>query len=301
MLLVDVADEPVVDRVADELLEASREVLDYVAGYPQLLVLLLAHEAGAVVHSDPDPAFVSPVGAPAVPEASDPDEDAALGHDGGNRLVGAEEVRGVVRKVGARNEPRGAVRFAEFRDRPHRVADDRRVGLRQWDQLIVGMDRLGGLVVPIDIDDSDEISSPGSSTCSTIGRTFGCTGMPFVERSVDQQVVDPGGPRPSNALSAGTIPSSCSSRNRSLGDLIAEVRFDGVFDDRVAVGFHGFRMCEIVSSSRVLESIVPPASPLALGRLMLNACLDLRGSEPGSAGEPARVRYRARTGRWRSW
>ena len=52
MFLVDVADEPVVDRIADQLLQAVGERLDQGRRDPQLLVLLLADVAGAVVHGD---------------------------------------------------------------------------------------------------------------------------------------------------------------------------------------------------------------------------------------------------------
>src|ERR1700722_12961747 len=74
VLFVDVADEAVVHGVADELLEATGEGFDEGGRYAELLVLLLADVARAVVHGDTDTTAVGPVGASAVPEASHPDE-----------------------------------------------------------------------------------------------------------------------------------------------------------------------------------------------------------------------------------
>ena len=91
MLLVDVPDQAVVDRVADQLLQAPGEGLTS-AGEPELLVLLLADVAGAVVHGDADATLRRGVGAAAVPQAADPDEHAALGHLRGDRVVVLERV-----------------------------------------------------------------------------------------------------------------------------------------------------------------------------------------------------------------
>ena len=53
--LVDVAHQPVVHRVADQFLEAARELAHQCGRDAELLVLLLADVAGAVVHGDPRP------------------------------------------------------------------------------------------------------------------------------------------------------------------------------------------------------------------------------------------------------
>jgi len=93
MLLVDMPDQAVIDRISDELLESPRVALDDMPWDSQLLVLLLAHETGAIVHGDTDAALVRQVRAATVPETSDPDEHASLGHLGRDRVVVLEEVR----------------------------------------------------------------------------------------------------------------------------------------------------------------------------------------------------------------
>ena len=90
--LVDVADEAVVERVADELLQARRELRRDLARDAELLVLLLADVAGAVVHRHADAAPAGAVRAAAVPEAAVVDQDAALRHLGRHALVLAEVV-----------------------------------------------------------------------------------------------------------------------------------------------------------------------------------------------------------------
>ena len=85
-------------------------------------------------------------------------------------------VGGVVVAVRTGNEAGRAVGLGEVRERPHRVADGRDVRLRDREELVVGVDRLRDLAGRIVIELSDEMRHPGSSTCSTIGRTFGCTG-----------------------------------------------------------------------------------------------------------------------------
>ena len=72
--------------------------------HAELLVLLLADVAGAVVHGDADPALVGAVGPAAVPQAADPDQDAALLHFGGDGVVVLEGVGGFVAEVAAGDE-----------------------------------------------------------------------------------------------------------------------------------------------------------------------------------------------------
>src|SRR5205085_7722992 len=71
-LLVDVADEAGVDAVADELLQPRRERLDQRRRQPEVLVLLLADVAGAVVHGDADALLVGRVGTAAMPQRAVP-------------------------------------------------------------------------------------------------------------------------------------------------------------------------------------------------------------------------------------
>ena len=109
----------------------------------ELLVLLLADVAGAVVHGDADAPLAGAVGAAAVPEAAVPHEHAARRHLGGDRVVRRRRSSGEwSAQVRAGDDPGGAVRLGEVGERPHRVADRRRVRLRERDELVVGVDRL---------------------------------------------------------------------------------------------------------------------------------------------------------------
>ena len=56
------------------------------------------------------------------------------------------------------------------------------------------------------IEESEEISSPGSSTPSTTGRTFGCTGIFSKVGAVDEQVVDPRRPQSLEEVVGRPIP-----------------------------------------------------------------------------------------------
>src|SRR6185437_11748992 len=82
--LVDVADQAAVDAIADELLQPRREALHQVRIEPELLVLLLADEADAIVHGDACAPPIGAVGSAAVPERPVPDQHAALRHIGGD-------------------------------------------------------------------------------------------------------------------------------------------------------------------------------------------------------------------------
>src|SRR4030095_5742992 len=70
--LVDVPDQVAVDAVADQPAQARGEARRDLARDAELLVLLLAQEAGAVVHRDADAPLAGGVGPPAVPEAPVP-------------------------------------------------------------------------------------------------------------------------------------------------------------------------------------------------------------------------------------
>ena len=109
------------------------------------MVLLLADVARAVVHRYADARFPGRVRAAAVPETPVPDEHRALGHLGRDRVVVAAVVGAAVGQVRPGNETRGAVRLGEVGQGPHRVAHRRRVRLGNRDELVVGVDRLGGL------------------------------------------------------------------------------------------------------------------------------------------------------------
>ena len=205
-----------VDAVADQAPEARREARGDLARDAELLVLLLADEAGAVVHGDPDAALAGAVGAAAVPEAAVPDQHAARLHLRRDAVVAPAEVRRAVCAVAAGHDARGAVRLGEVGERPHRVADDRAVGLVEGDQLVVGVDRLRRLagadadrgergdqaaVVEHALHDRAARSrAPGSARRAGRARA-GCRCARCW--------------RPSKSFCAGTMPSSRSSRSRS--------------------------------------------------------------------------------------
>src|SRR5262245_12657475 len=67
---VDVPDQRVVHAVPDQLAQTGLEAGRHFRRDAELLVLLLADEAGAVVHRDPDARRVGGVRAAAVPEAA---------------------------------------------------------------------------------------------------------------------------------------------------------------------------------------------------------------------------------------
>src|ERR1700688_685255 len=135
MLLVDVPDEPLVDREATQLLEAARESSCRLDWNPELLVLLLADVTGAIVHGDSHTAMSGGVGPTPVPQTPHPHEDAALRHLRRDRVVVLEQVGGVVRSMSARTQTRGTVFLGEVGNGPHRVADERREGLLDSGEL----------------------------------------------------------------------------------------------------------------------------------------------------------------------
>src|SRR5688572_19623154 len=112
--LVDVADEPAVDAVAHELAQPWRKSARDLERDPELLVLLLADPARAIVHGDADARGGGAVGAAAVPEAAVEHQHAAALHLGGDGVVGDAEVGRLVRAVRARHQPRGAVVVGEI-------------------------------------------------------------------------------------------------------------------------------------------------------------------------------------------
>ena len=177
MLLVDVPDEAVVDRVADELLEAARERLHERWRDTQLLVLLLADVAGAVVHGDADAPLVRLVCAAAVPETPDPDEDAALGHLGRDRLVELERVGGLVAQVApgtSRVAPFSSVKSVMAHMVLQMIGTCGRASGMSWSSAWIGCACSSG---PMEMDEREEMSRPGSRTPSTTGSTLGCKGI----------------------------------------------------------------------------------------------------------------------------
>src|SRR3569832_137610 len=140
-LLADVADQALVDAVANQFLQARRERLHEFGREAELLVLLLSDEAGAVVHGNAGAPRIRAVGAAAMPERAVPDEYAALLHLARDRVVLAAIV-GIGLLVAARHKARRTVRIGEIGQRPHRIADNGAVRLLQRDHHVVGVDRL---------------------------------------------------------------------------------------------------------------------------------------------------------------
>ena len=149
------------------------------------------------------------VGAAAVPEAADPDEDAALGHLGGDGVVGLERVRGLVAQVAARDEAGRPVLLGEVGDRPHGVADDRDVRPGQRDELVVGVDRLR-LLVRADGDGGEGgDEEPRIEHALDDGEHVGMDRDLLEGLSVDEEVVDP---RSCAAPRRGCRPGRCRGR-----------------------------------------------------------------------------------------
>ena len=175
------------------------------------------------------------VGATAVPEAADPDEDAALWHLGGDRLVELERVGGLVAQVAPGHEPGGAVVLGEIGDSPHGVADDRDVGPGQRDELVVGVDRLRLLVGP----DGDGRERRDEQTriehALDDGQHVGVHGDLLEGWAVYEEVVDPRGVEALEEVVGGDGAEIVFQLEKGFVDLVDEVGLDRVGEDGVAV------------------------------------------------------------------
>ena len=193
-----------VDAVAHQAPQARREARGDLARDAELLVLLLADEAGAVVHGDADAPLAGAVGAAAVPEAAVPDQHAARLHLRRDAVVVAAEVGRAVRLVAAGNEAGGAVLLGEVGERPHGVADDRAMGLVEGDQLVVGVDGLRRLA-GADADRGERGDQAAVVEHALDDRQHVRVHRdPLVERAVHQQVVDaPGAGAPRSRSAPG--------------------------------------------------------------------------------------------------
>ena len=143
----------------------------------ELLVLLLAYVAGAIVHGDAHPRAVGQVRTPAVPEAAHPDEHAALRHFGGDGVVVLQRVGGVVPQMAAgmrRVAPFSSVKSVIAHMVLQMIGMWGRVSGITWSSAWIGCARSPG---PMAIEDSEEIRAPGSRTPSTTGSTSGWTGI----------------------------------------------------------------------------------------------------------------------------
>jgi len=137
------ADQISIDAIANQALKSLGKLGGDLAGYAQLLVLLLANETGTIIHRDPDSALIGLVCTAPMPQAAIPDQNASAFHFSRNGLDLLASVFGPARiLVAARHDTGGAVRFRKIRDRPHAVANHRRMGPLQRDDLIVGVNRL---------------------------------------------------------------------------------------------------------------------------------------------------------------
>ena len=173
-----------------------------------------------------------------MPEAADPDEHASLRHLGRDRVVVLEGIGGVVGQVGSRAQAGGSVLLGEVGDGPHRVADDGWVWLRQGDDLIVGVDQLGRLVGSDGDGGQRRDEETGIEDLLDDGQDVRMDGDPLVERSVDEEVVDPGGAEALEEVVGGDDPEGVFESEQVLVQLVDQVRGDGVLDHRPAVGPH---------------------------------------------------------------
>src|SRR3954467_8915275 len=90
--LVDVSDEVAIETEAGQLAQLRRKAARHVERNAELLVLLLAHPARAVVHGDADAARAGAVGAATVPDAAVEDENGAAPHHRRPGVVVAAEL-----------------------------------------------------------------------------------------------------------------------------------------------------------------------------------------------------------------
>ena len=178
---------------------------------------------------------VGAIRAAAVPEAADPDEDAALGHFGGDGVVELERVRGLVAQVAARDEARRPVLLGEVGDRPHRVADDRDVRAGERDQLVVGVDRLRLLVGPDRDGGQGRDEEPRIEHAFHDGEDVGMHRDLLEGLAVDEEVVDAPRVEALEEVLGGDRPELSLELEKGSVDLVDELRLDGVGQHRVAV------------------------------------------------------------------
>ena len=204
----------------------------------------------------PTALLVGAIGASAVPEAPHPDEDAALGHLCRDGLVDLEGVGGLIAQVAARNEARGPVLLGEVGDRPHGVADDRNVRSGQWDQLVVGVHRLGLLTGP-DCDGRERRDQqPGVEDAFDDGEHVGVHRDLLERGPVDEQVVHPHRMDTLEEIVGGHGAEIVLQLEQRLVDLVDKLGLDGAGEDGVPVlgdspkmlfqvgrGAGGFRLC----------------------------------------------------------
>ena len=178
---------------------------------------------------------VGGVGAAAVPQAAVPDEHAALGHLGGDGVVGLAVVGRPVGQVAAGDHPGGAVGLGEVGEGPHRVAHDGRVGLGQRDQLVIGVDGLGRLT-GIDGDRRQRRhQAAGVEHPLDDGEHGRVHGDRRVPRPAGQQVVDAHGVGAFEAVGRGRGAQLALEPGQVLDQRVDLVGVDGVGQDRVAL------------------------------------------------------------------
>ena len=181
---------------------------------------------------------VGVVRAPAVPEAPDPDEDAALGHLGRDAVVGLQGVGRLVAQVAARYDAGGAVGLREVRDRPHGVADDRDVGTGEWDELVVGVDRLRLFFGPDGDGRERRDQEPGiEHTLDDREDVVMHRDLPE-GRPVDEQVVHPCRMHTLEEVVGGHDAEVALQREQGVVDLVHQLGLNGVGQDGVAVLGH---------------------------------------------------------------
>ena len=160
----------------------------------------------------------------------------------------------------------GAVGLGEVGERPHRVAHRRHVRLGQRDAAGRRRGSAGPCSPgPIAIDERHDTRHPGSRTPSTTGSTASCDRDGLEERAVGEQVVDPPGVAALEVVGRRCDPEVAFEAVELGHQRVGASGVEGVGDDRVALGLDGGEvLCDgrhEVMVGRPLRSVFVVASP----------------------------------------
>ena len=169
----------------------------------ELLVLLLADVAGAIVHGDADATASVWLAPPPCQRLPTQTRTLPFSISAGNGGVVLERVGGFVVQMAPGHQASGAVLLGEVGDGPHGVADDGDVRSGQRDQLVVGVEWLR-VFVGADGDGGERRNEESRIEHPLDYREDVGVDRDLVEeRPVRQQVVDPSGAHPFEQVGGG--------------------------------------------------------------------------------------------------
>ncbi len=114
------------------------------------------------------------------------------------------------------------------------------MGLGERDELVIGVDRLGQLVGADGDRRQRRDEQAGIEDCLDDRKDVRVNGDPLVEGSVDQQVVDAGGPTALEEIVGRDDAELSLEAEEVLEDGVGEIGLDGILDDRPALAAHPF-------------------------------------------------------------